>query len=62
MKDRKKERLTTRKYLVYCEGCNASSQYFITFVEVYAKTVMEQWCKNCDKMTKWAIHFKKEEG
>ena len=59
-KKKKAEKPTARKYIVYCEGCNASSQHFMTFVEVYNKTVMKQWCKSCDKMTKWAIHFKKE--
>lgn len=58
----KKPEPTTRKYLVYCEGCNASSQHFMTGVEYYAKTIIKQWRKVCDKMTNWKLSLFKESG
>lgn len=53
--EKKADKPTTRKYMLYCENCSSSSEHFLTNFEVYNKRVRLVWCRVCDKMTCWKM-------
>lgn len=55
---KEEEKPTTRKYILYCEGCDSSSEHFLLLIEYYTKQVRQVWCRVCDKMTNWSLEKK----
>lgn len=48
-----RERPPNRKIKLYCVKCKSSTEYFMTNQEIFNKTKTEQFCKVCNKITKY---------
>lgn len=50
-----KDRPTNRQVDLYCEKCDNKVQHFMTNEEIFKETKIQQYCKICNKITKYIL-------